>query len=158
MSGQAPCSGLLCKVSKPVIQTALAFGDKCRRIRSSLCPRRRLLLRKNTGRQPRTLVCRVTRPLPGNAAADFTATVILMMLLSHWFIQVTIHQISRNFITDAKAERVPRFQLMCHHWFCSASSFYNWLVARVNAWNIRAVRKQRQAVLVRTSSLGCIVP
>jgi hypothetical protein len=89
-SRQAPYFGLLCKVSKPAIQTALASGDKCRRIRFSLCPWRRLLLRKNTGRQPRTLVYRVIRRLPGNAAADFTASVILMMLLPHWFIQVTI--------------------------------------------------------------------
>jgi hypothetical protein len=58
-----------------------------------------------------TLVCGVIRPLPGNAVAHFTAPVMLMILLPQWFIQVTIHQISRNF-TDARIERGPRFQMM----------------------------------------------
>jgi hypothetical protein len=99
LSRQAPYFGLLCKVSKPVIQTALACGDKYRRIRFSLCPRATSLA-EEYWRQPRTWVYRVIRRLPGNAVADFTASVILMILLSHWFIPVTI---SRNCITDAKA-------------------------------------------------------
>ena len=35
--------------------------------------------------------------LPGNAVAHFTTPVILMSLLPHWFIQVTIRHVSRNF-------------------------------------------------------------
>lgn len=90
------------RLASQSFRRSVAFGDKCRRIRFSLCPWRRLLLRKNTGREPRTLVCRAMRRLPGNAGTDFTACVILMMQLSHWFIPVSIRQISWNFITDAK--------------------------------------------------------
>jgi hypothetical protein len=39
-------------------------------------------------------VWRVIWQVPGNAAVDFTASVILIMLLSHWFIQGIIRQVS----------------------------------------------------------------
>jgi hypothetical protein len=79
------------------------------------------------------LVYRVILRLPGNAAADFTASLILMILLSHWFIQVAIHQNSRNFITDAKTERVPRFQMM---WCCVITDFVQPRLSTIGLWHV----------------------
>jgi hypothetical protein len=119
-------------VSKPVIQTALHSVTRAEGYVPHSALGWRLLLRKNTGRQPHTLVCRVIRRLPGNAAADFTASVILMILLSHWFIKVTIHPISRNFITDAKTERVPWFQMM----WCVITDFVQPRLSTIGLWHV----------------------